>query len=878
MAQSSSYKQYGRTTRTLTEESGFAGGMLWTGNNIDETHLRAIVNCDYDDTTGYLKTRDAFGLWKDSPETGVIEKLGVDLTNYRLLCTHKVCAFDVENDDNLHDAGDLYIFTKAAHDSGVCNIPINSDELICIYHTSDNYHNCELDVEADEENVTLRNINASNVLLNYENQLYGLGSCEQNEEAWLWVYRVEYHSSKDVYNFKQLGYEEYVKPKINSVNLLEACSTGFNAAKGKDTFTYDPEINPDVPSILGVYFKDKDGNVVVSPRIGQDIVIHVPVGYTLEDADNPATHYLALFQLKEAGETATTNLVDSWDCIALAEATDGLFTFNFKFQKKKTTLGFTYYGTNFPIIEEPEEPEEPEETEGEETEGEEGAEGTEGTEEPAESEEPAEPEESEGTESEDTEEPEDADGAEETEEPIDISKIAAYADTAVDYLMPYVVTANDTQSNLKVKNYDLSTVDGICLWKNRLCVWGTESNHNSLFLSELDNFYYYPIPNNVALFDTNIMNCIPYKDTLLVFTTNKIYRVFENNDGTFAQSVVQNDMPLSVEDAPYLVAIKNMILFKSGNYFYMIVPKSQSLTDELNIAPIYKNIAGFLNTIDKSTQEVLQLLYPEYRFKTTEDPIVSAPTAVYAAQDTVYILYDVVVDVDALNDGEIQFNKRINFKMFLNYNTNLRAWTMYIEDTTDASLDVSALVETRTMSFIRINSSGDFDLVVQQPESQTGAAFRVLLDTGYRTLSSATQKRFREVQLKLHSVSENVTSFGTAFLVDGVWRKSFSQLEETLLDNGVVTLMPTLDLNTFITELSMPISETGDILKDPGSDSIELDDWTLDFSHFKREAPITIRVPVSGKGYNPRFIFMAPNATGITVNEINWVYRLMHGR
>ena len=66
--------------------------------------------------------------------------------------------------------------------------------------------------------------------------------------------------------------------------------------------------------------------------------------------------------------------------------------------------------------------------------------------------------------------------------------------------------------------------------------------------------------------------------------------------------------------------------------------------------------------------------------------------------------------------------------------------------------------------------------------------------------------------------------------------------------------------------------------KGTGSDAIELSDWALDFSHFKREAPVTVRVPVSGKGYSPRFIFMAPNVIDLYINEINWVYRIMHGR
>ena len=260
------------------------------------------------------------------------------------------------------------------------------------------------------------------------------------------------------------------------------------------------------------------------------------------------------------------------------------------------------------------------------------------------------------------------------------------------------------------------------------------------------------------------------------------------------------------------------------------------------------------------------------------------PDAIYTEGDTVRILYDVRANVSVVTDNTKREEKNLMFKLFLNYNTNLRAWTLYVEETTGETLEAATLTAARLMSFVRINRSLDatvpFTVVSQQPVVDNNK-FRMLIDTGYRTLSAATQKRFREVQLKLYSLSEAVTAFGTAFLVDGVWRRSYSKLQEMLLDKdgtNQISLMPTLDLNTFVTELSMPVDETGNIIKAPGSDSIELSDWTLDFSHFKRGAPITVRVPVSGKGYNPRFILMAPNAAGLTINEINWVYRSMYGR
>lgn len=842
MAQSSSYKQYNRSTRVLTEESGFAGGMLWTGNNIDETHLKAVVNCDYDETTGYLKTRDPFGTADNSPTETDLSTLDIDLRNHYLVGTYNICAFDVNTYDDgvVLGAGWLYIFARANQTPGTLNV--SDEDLICIYCIDDTYYKCR--ISSSYGSKTLRNINASNILLNYDNHLYGLGEYESeygdDTGVWLYVYRITRKGSTDdgyEYTFEQTSFDK-VDDKIDSVTLLEACVSGFNAAR-KDTFKYEgAETSDDSDrSILGVYMTDDAGNVIASPRVG-DVTINIPVRHNPihKTVNGEQLRYLGIFKLKE-GSTITAEGTESiWEHLitleqdfnvsnAISGRPQNTFRATISCKNKKTTLAFVFYGDMKP------------------------------------------------------------------------TQNTVYGTSVVDYFMPYTITTNDNDSNLKLKNYDLSVCDGSCIWKNRMCVWGTQSSNNCLFLSEVDNFYYYPVPHNVAVFDTNVISCIPYKDSLLVFTANRIYRISENNDGTFTQTVVLNDMPLSRKDSAHLTAIKNMVLFKSGNYFYMIVPKSQSLTDELTVAPIYKNIAGFLNNLDSSVQEVLQLMYPEYLFNQCEVKNSGTPSAVYSEQDTIHILYDISTYV-AVADGDTVKQMSRMFKLFLNYNTNLRAWTLYIEDTTTDSLEVSALTAARLMSFIRINTkTGLFEVVIQQPvitplgsdkplEVESSIAqpvlvktpIRLLLDTGYRTLSTAMQKRFREVQLKLYSVSESNTAFGTAFLVDGVWRRNYAKLQEVLTANNTVSLTPALDLNTFVTELSMPITETGDIIKNPGSDAIELSNWTLDLSHFKREAPITIRVPVSGKGYNPRFIFMAPDAAGITINEVNWVYRLMHGR
>jgi hypothetical protein len=461
-----------------------------------------------------------------------------------------------------------------------------------------------------------------------------------------------------------------------------------------------------------------------------------------------------------------------------------------------------------------------------------------------------------------------------------------YGDDVIEFLQQTYIS-DQTTLNQKTQTYDLTTAKSMTMWNKRMLLWDCENYNNALFLSRIGEFYYFPIPYNVLLFDTNVISCIPYLDSLLVFTASKLYKVSEDGEGNFIQEIIQNDMPLTREDAPYVTAIKNMVLFKSGKYFYMVVPKSQSLTGELTIAPIYKNIASLLNDLKTGVCEILTLLYPERAGADLADclTISDNPSNVYVEQDNIHLLYD--INIVRENPTTYDASKSYTFVLFLNYNTNLRAWTVYIEDTTQYSLTPTLSAASREMSFIRCDGLSVFE-TNDTPSESHPAAFRILLDTGYRTLSNSIKKRFREVQIKLYCESENITAFGSSFLVDGVCRKNYAKLKETYLNDNTVTLAPSFDLNTFIIEPSMSIDVYGypvhlsnhsqQTQPPQGSNAVVLDNWKLDFSHFKREAPTTVRVPVSGKGYAPRFILMIPENDTLNINEINWVYRNMYGR
>lgn len=897
MAQSSNYKQYNRQTRMLTEETAFSGGMMWTGNNISSTHLKTIVNFNYDDTTGFLKTRNPFSIPDlndysvPSAEKyaeyvmdsyGTVSEVPVSiipgLSSKQLIGTYNICYTEsvgtpdggklnaLVYEHSQSDAGWLYLFGDVTTDAkGYSTCP--EDSLVWVFFDGDsNWHTFEPywnDTDFGPYTGLLTGSSGIKPIL-YDNVLYC--TCADDEQTF-YAYRLfkrtvkrddwdpntltnkminhpwlpggdssfvsrttlidKYFVCKQLYAHKESYTSDEIIPKnlfditgkaaVDSTTLLESSVTGFNGLRGSEMFTYNSTFDTEgagTKRVLGAYFKDGDA-ICIAPRLGQSVKLHVIL-------DNVPAENKGVLKLLRLAQGSVSDVDALWETVDTIEVT-GKDVFNCVASEENGTYNIVWCSG-------------------------------------------------------DTEDATRYDG------------------------LIYNYSTNKLNSQLRLKEYNIPSAKGSCLWNSHLVLWDVSGAFNCLFISETDNFYYMPVPNNVAVFETNIISCIPYMGSLLVFTSDRVYRLIEDNEGAFVQEVVQNNMPLAREDAPYIRAVKNMIFFKSGKYYYMIVPKAQSLTGELSVAPVYKNLAGWFDDPSLATKEILTQLYPENFYAMPDDEqeavIVSLPKDIYTEQDTVTILYavearyttaekvsDVSKDCCAYRATDSAVQK---LALFVNYNTNLRAWTMYIEDVTNTSLYPATLTAARTMSFVRVTDDDKMYISTMRESTDLSNGVRCLIDTGYRTLSGSLKKRFREVQVKLYSDTEDITSFGSAFFVDGSVRRSYSKLEEVFVtgDTNFVSLAPVYDPNTFLLESAVTIDDTGNpVFLDTalekykqGSDGINLSDWVLDFSHFKRGAPATIRVPVSGKGYAPRFIFMSPKCIAMHLNEINWVYRIMNGR
>lgn len=173
------------------------------------------------------------------------------------------------------------------------------------------------------------------------------------------------------------------------------------------------------------------------------------------------------------------------------------------------------------------------------------------------------------------------------------------------------VTAEKMMQNTEMINYDLLTASGMGEFKNRVFVYGVQKDPKLLFFSDLNNPGYFPFPTNVLTFKDPIIHVTPSLDTMIVITTKQAVQVTLGPDGaSWYTTVVQDHLSLAPWDKQLVQPVKNMVLFKSGNYYYMLVPKATSMTGELALAPISKPITEFLDNFQENIDLCVGELYP----------------------------------------------------------------------------------------------------------------------------------------------------------------------------------------------------------------------------------------------------------------------------
>ena len=447
-----------------------------------------------------------------------------------------------------------------------------------------------------------------------------------------------------------------------------------------------------------------------------------------------------------------------------------------------------------------------------------------------------------------------------------------------------VAEENTNTKNLQPAKYNLATASGMTAWKQRIVLWGVSGAENILFTSDVNNPTYFPYPNNIDIFDENIIHCVPYQDSLLVFTETHIFMLTLMEDGIgFTSTVVQNRLSISPMDRHVIQVIKNLIYFKSDNYYYMIVPKTNSIKGELLIAPISRPIVNLLDNFEDAIRDTLDTVY----FKT-----IPAEYNLGLINYTNYVDNTVVRNVYTFQatcppGAPFQFAP-FNFNFVLNYDTSARTWTAYCYQCNYSMIPFKeTITDTTTLLDVCNNGAATVAQLIQTDPHSSEDTFqlsnvsqtRVLpnyqyLDTGYRKMGAQHKKVFREIQMKINNVSQRTLDFYTEFMLDDQVRKTYytyavQHITDPSNPNYGLLYVDRVFKPSMVVAGATVLGEAG-VPEDYC--------WQLNVSKLANISTFKTRFPVSGRGYAPRLKLISFNEQRYELLNINWVFRTMYMR
>lgn len=261
---------------------------------------------------------------------------------------------------------------------------------------------------------------------------------------------------------------------------------------------------------------------------------------------------------------------------------------------------------------------------------------------------------------------------------------------------------NGSSALVKLRKYTIPACSGMAFWQNRLVVWGVPEDPTILFLSELNNPAYFPYPNNISTFNEPILKAVPFNNFLLVFTATQLWQLVLNPDGlTWTQTCLQNNLKITEADTALILTTNTMVFFKSGNYYYMMVP-SMKTVGSLVLAPISKPIEKFFDNFSDNIAQLMMSVYNlDIKNSLNKNMIQTSVDGVDAnskgvgylrrfalAKCTTELLFeDICINYTFYAEESADYHNYIT--VTLRYNTASRTWRTYVLDTPAPYVSVS---------------------------------------------------------------------------------------------------------------------------------------------------------------------------------------------
>ena len=479
-----------------------------------------------------------------------------------------------------------------------------------------------------------------------------------------------------------------------------------------------------------------------------------------------------------------------------------------------------------------------------------------------------------------------------------------------------VADAAGSTYGITPRTYALHTATDMCTWRQRIVLWGVQGAPNMLFFSDVNDPTYFPYPNNAEIFEEAIIACVPYLGNLLVFTASQLFKMSLAGDGlTYKTDMVQDKLALTEFDKETITLVQNMLYFKNGNYFYMVVPRTSSAQPgAIQLAPISTPITYML---DHFETEVLDMVFKLYNpYDSTKFPRVAAGSA-YSLRLQDY--YNYLDNVSVRNVYKYELVTRdvvthavtaviLNLDLVLNYDTLARVWSMYTmqgnnvrllpyrQTVTDATIyaqvrNITAGIRCDFVKPDSLSAADEFPILPTNVVQERLLRNFQFLDTGYRNQTFSHKKRYREIQFTVNRVSRESLQFGSQFMLDDQVRKDLYTSEVRHVtdpeapDYGWIYVERVFDA-PYVTGGASILDDVPPETPYLPGEKVTIDDtfmlqssrWVLDASQLSPVTTAKVRLSVSGKGYAPRLLLISFNDTPYELLSHVWVFRTMNAR
>ena len=504
-------------------------------------------------------------------------------------------------------------------------------------------------------------------------------------------------------------------------------------------------------------------------------------------------------------------------------------------------------------------------------------------------------------------------------------------------LASYTLTDRVTNRQAELKEFDLTTANGIVPWLERFVLWGVTGAETNIFVSEAGTANYFPYPNGYDEFPAQVVKCLPYGQQLLVLTENELYLCTMNADGlTFTKQCIQTGLNINPEEKNNIVVIHNMVSFFSEDKIYLIVPKSGSLTGALQLAPISNQINYFLKDVENNSLAILKRLYGledrvihdiirEQWKDTSEDlsnlgdvclKLVNKYTYVEGSKIVYTFAYDLQaqVRVDASHSVEYSVIRAADEKLLVSlvYNTNSRVWNLmmrqgssytYVPFEGGSSVDRQTLLTIKQylgrnenehslhLLSVTKNDTSVQDLIISDNGTDSISNPDLprflyknyqFLDTGYRLTDVSRKKRFREVQFNLNNIDGYEIPMGCAIFVDDNERKMLYNysvnIVRTAENSAEAVVTQSMDTRGLVRNTTLGARDEDIVHYNKEYATGEQNMFLLDTTKFEQVSNYKVRIKTSGKGYSPRAQLLFKPRGYYELFYINWVYRSMSQR